>query len=58
MNGKAKSRKQSFSESQLLAQNERNPAVIGSERQRQPKKNPFLKTGPLQMGTKPLSAQK
>ena len=31
-----------------------NLTVIGSQRQRQPKKNPFLKTGPLQMGTKKL----
>ena len=36
----------------------KNPTVIGSQRQRQPKKNPFLKTGPLQMGTKLLQAQK
>ena len=56
--GKAKNRKQSFSESELVVQNERNPTVIGSQRQRQPKKNPFLKTGPLQMGTKLLPAQK
>ena len=29
-----------------------NPTVTDSQRQREPKKNPFPKTGPLQMGTK------
>ena len=47
-----------FPKVNLLYKMKENPTVIGSQGQREPKKNPFLKAGPLQMGTKLLSAQK
>ena len=46
-----------FPKVNLLYKMEEKPTVIG-QRQRQPKKNLVLKTGPPQMRTKLLSAQK